>query len=311
MIHDLCHCASNNNQESRASSSGEDETIIMSIYPEDLLESSQQEALSRFRLLLTQEGLIRKRDDDNSLLRFLRARAFNIAKAKAMFEAMLEWRKEIGADTIKETFQFPEREAIKELYPHFHHKTDKMGRPVYIERLGQLQVDELLKITTMDRMLLYHVKEWEILIDRKIPACSNKAGTCISQTLTILDMKGVTMRHMSKQVRNFIQKITKVDQDFYPEYLGKMFIVNAPTAFKAMWAVVRPWLDKRTQKKIEVHGGNFSSKLLELVDSENLPAFLGGSCCCPGGCENADAGPWNERIYQQKQVYDESSKAMD
>jgi len=120
-----------------------------------------------------------------------------------------------------------------------------------------------------------------------------------------------TMRHMSKQVRNFIQKITKVDQDFYPEYLGKMFIVNAPTAFKAMWAVVRPWLDKRTQKKIEVHGGNFSSKLLELVDSENLPAFLGGSCCCPGGCENADAGPWNERIYQQKQVYDESSKAMD
>jgi len=109
--------------------------------------------------------------------------------------------------------------------------------------------------------------------------------------------------HRSKQLRNFIQKITKVDRDFYPEYLWKRFIVNAPTAFKAMWAVVRPWLDKRTQKKIEVHGGNFSSKLLELVDSENLPAFLGGSCCCPGGCENADAGPWNKRIYKQKQVY--------
>ncbi len=52
-----------------------------------------------------------------------------------------------------------------------------MGRPVYIERLGQLQVDELLKVTTMDRMLLYHVKEWEILIDWKIPACSKKADT--------------------------------------------------------------------------------------------------------------------------------------
>jgi hypothetical protein len=120
------------------------------------------------------------------------------------------------------------------------------------------------------------------------------------------------MRHMSKQVRNFIQKITKVDQDFYPEYLGKMFIVNAPTAFKAMWAIVRPWLDKRTQKKIEVHGGNFSSKLLELVDSENLPAFLGGTCCCPGGCENADAGPWNESIHQKKQPYNEPPlKALD
>jgi hypothetical protein len=164
----------------------------MSVHPEDLMQS-QQETLHRFRVILTEEGLIRKRDDDNYLLRFLRARAFNIAKAKAMFEAMLEWRKDIGADTIKETFQFPEREAIKELYPHFHHKTDKMGRPVYIERLGQLQVDELLKTTTMDRMLLYHVKEWETLIDWKIPACSKMAGTCISQTLTILDMKGLVI----------------------------------------------------------------------------------------------------------------------
>jgi hypothetical protein len=93
----------------------------------------------------------------------------------------------------QQTFEFPEREAVKELYPHFHHKTDKMGRPVYIERLGQLQVDELLKTTTMDRMLLYHVKEWETLIDWKIPACSKMAGTCISQTLTILDMKGLVI----------------------------------------------------------------------------------------------------------------------
>lgn len=52
-------------------------------------------------------------------------------------------------------------------------------------------MDELLKITTMDRMLLYHVKEWEVLIDWKFPACSKKAGTYISQSLTILDLKGV------------------------------------------------------------------------------------------------------------------------
>ncbi len=107
-------------------------------------------------------------------------------------------RIEVGViRSVWQTFQFPERDAIKELYPHFHHKTDKLGRPVYIERLGQLQVDELLKVTTMDRMLLYHVKEWEILIDWKIPACSKKAGTNISQTLTILDMKGVVMFHQA------------------------------------------------------------------------------------------------------------------
>ena len=52
-------------------------------------------------------------------------------------------------------------------------------------------MDELLRITTMDRMLFYHVKEWEVLIDWKFPACSKKAGTYISQSLTILDLKGV------------------------------------------------------------------------------------------------------------------------
>ncbi|KAJ7187647.1 hypothetical protein O6H91_22G061100 [Diphasiastrum complanatum] len=260
---------------------------------------SQEEALCRFKALLLEQRLLRKRDEDHDLLRFLRARSFDVTKAKAMYEAMLDWRREIGADTIKETFEFPERKAIKELYPHFHHKTDRLGRPIYIGRLGQLHVEELLKITTMERMLLYHVKEWEILVDWKFPACSKKAGKNVSQSLAILDLKGVTMKHMSKQVRHFIQMISKVDQDYYPEYLGKMIMVNAPIAFKAIWAIVKPWLDKRTQKKIEVHGSNFASKLLELADRENLPEFLGGCCHCPGGCEHSDAGPWNDPQFQQ------------
>eukprot|EP00246_Nothoceros_aenigmaticus_P002365 TRINITY_DN13217_c0_g1_i1.p1 TRINITY_DN13217_c0_g1~~TRINITY_DN13217_c0_g1_i1.p1 ORF type:complete len:289 (+),score=58.45 TRINITY_DN13217_c0_g1_i1:81-947(+) len=269
----------------------------MSCLLEDL-SPSQEEALLRLRSLLTEHKLLRKKDDDYTLLRFLRARSFDVGKAKAMFEAMIEWRQEIGADTIRETFEFPERKATKALYPHFHHKTDKVGRPVYIERLGQLNIEEVLKVTTIDRMLLYHVKEWEVLIDWKFPACTRAAGKMIAQSLTILDLKGVTMKHMSKQVRHFIQKITKLDQDYYPEHLGNMIIVNAPTAFKAIWSLVKPCLDKRTQKKIEVHGGHFSHKLLELVDRESLPTFLGGSCNCLGGCENSDAGPWNEPRFQ-------------
>eukprot|EP01018_Ginkgo_biloba_P035224 Gb_14296 [translate_table: standard] len=113
-----------------------------------------------------------------------------------------------------------------------------------------------------------------------------------------------TMKHMSKQVRHFIQRISKVDQDYYPEYLGKMVIVNTPTAFKAIWAIIKPWLDKRTQKKIEVHGSNYTHKLLELVEADNLPEFLGGSCQCPGGCENSDAGPWNDAPFQPSYYYE-------
>lgn len=293
---DLCHCTSS--AESSSHHMAQVVDAHLGLPHEDFLTPSQQEALLWLRHSLQDKGALRKRDSDADLLRFLRARSFDVPKARAMYEAMLDWRKEIGADTIKETFRFPERKAAKEMYPHFHHKTDKIGRPVYVERYGQLHLEDLLKITTLDRLLLYHIKEWEILIDWKFPACSKAAGRPISQSLTILDLKGVTMKHLSKQVRSFMQKITRIDQDYYPEYLGRMLIVNAPTSFKAMWQLVKPWLDKQTQKKIEVHGSNFTGKLLELVDTENLPEFLGGSCRCPGGCENSDAGPWNESHFQ-------------
>lgn len=102
MLHDLCQCA--HNQVSGASSSREDERVS------DMsgeLTQSQQDTLAKFKEVLTEQGLIRKRDDDQSLLRFLRARSFDIAKAKAMFEAMLEWRQEVGADTIREVRKNP------------------------------------------------------------------------------------------------------------------------------------------------------------------------------------------------------------
>eukprot|EP00250_Pteridium_aquilinum_P009496 c18704_g1_i1 orf=502-1479(-) len=303
---DLCHCTSGGSQEgdehphvSGVAKVADSSSVI--VEDENLLTDAQEEALHRLKSSLYERGYLRTRDTDADLLRFLRARSFDVTKSRAMYEAMVEWRQEIGADTIKETFKFPERKATKELYPHFHHKTDKRGRPIYIERYGQLQLEDLLKVTTLDRLLLYHIKEWEVLIDWKFPSCSRVAGRPITQSLTILDLKGVTMKHLSKQVRQFIQKIARIDQDYYPEHLGRMLIINAPTSFKAMWQLIKPWLDKSTQKKIEVHGSNYSVKLLELVDSENLPEFLGGTCRCRGGCENSDAGPWNEFPYNPYQ----------
>ena len=102
MFHDLCHCG--HNQVSGASDSSREEERMSDMAGE--LTQSQEDTLAKFRELLSEQGLLRKKDDDYSLLRFLRARGFDIAKAKAMFEAMLEWRQEIGADTIREVLAY-------------------------------------------------------------------------------------------------------------------------------------------------------------------------------------------------------------
>ena len=50
-------------------------------------------------------------------------------------------------------------------------------------------------------------------------------------------------------------------------------------------------LDERTSAKITVLGSDYQTHLLELVDEENLPTFMGGSSKCS---ENSDIGPWND-----------------
>lgn len=41
-------------------------------------------------------------------------------------------------------------------------------------------------------------------------------------------------------------------QDNYPEMLGHICIINAPTIFKLIWSFAKGFLDIRTQGKIEV-----------------------------------------------------------
>jgi len=39
-------------------------------------------------------------------------------------------------------------------------------------------------------------------------------------------------------------------QDYYPERLGKLFIVNAPYIFMKVWQIIYPFIDNKTKKKV-------------------------------------------------------------
>ncbi|EGR48953.1 hypothetical protein MKX07_007053 [Trichoderma sp. CBMAI-0711] len=256
------------------------------------LTPEQQAKVHQLRMLLEAEGLT-ERLDTLTLLRFLRARKFDVELAKQMFVDTEKWRAEIKLDEILPTWDYPEKAEISKYYKQFYHKIDNDGRPVYIETLGGIDLAAMYKITSAERMLTNLAVEYERVADPRLPACSRKAGHLLETCCTIMDLKGVTLTKVP-QVYSYVRQASVISQNYYPERLGKLFLINAPWGFSTVWSVVKGWLDPVTVKKINILGSGYQSELLKHIPAENIPKEFGGTCSCEGGCENSDAGPWHD-----------------
>ena len=149
---------------------------------------------SSVRGLVASQFRSRAVTDWHTLLRFLRAREYDIKKTVTMYMDHLKWRKENDVDNVLETFDFKEREQYLSVYPQGYYNTDREGRPVTIQHLGQVQPKRIMQITTEERMIRFHVQEYERFLKKIAPICSRLAGHHIDQSTTILDVKGARLR---------------------------------------------------------------------------------------------------------------------
>lgn len=247
------------------------------------------------RAALTALGY-KDRLDLASMLRFLRARKFDVKLATEMFVKCEKWREEFGTNTILDDFHYNEKKQVAQFYPQYYHKTDKDGRPIYIEQLGAVKINEMYKITTQEKMLKNLVWEYESFTRYRLPACSRLQGHLVETSCTIMDLKGISLSTAS-QVYSYISEASNIGQNYYPERMGKFYLINAPFGFATVFSLIKRFLDPVTISKIFVLGSKYQPELLKQIPIQNLPVKFGGKSESVGGVEYADDGPWRDPQY--------------
>ncbi|KAJ8681420.1 hypothetical protein QAD02_017207 [Eretmocerus hayati] len=216
---------------------------------------------------------------DATLLRFLRARDFSVDRAREMLTQSLHWRKKHQIDKILEEYGMPQ--VVKDYFPGGWHHFDKDGRPLYILRLGQMDVKGLLKSIGEDELLmlaLHICEEGLSLMDE----ATNVYGKPISQWSLLIDLEGLNMRHLWRPGIKALLRIIEIVESNYPETMGRVLILRAPRCFPILWTLISTFIHENTRNKFIFYCGTDyqeqgSGGLTDYIESENLPDFLGGS----------------------------------
>jgi hypothetical protein len=176
--------------------------------------------------------------------------------------------------------------------------------------MGGIDLTAMYKITTAERMLTNLAVEYERLSDPRLPAASRKAGQLLETCCTIMDLKGVGITKIP-QVYSYVKLASGMSQNYYPERLGRMYLINSPWGFSGVWNAIKGWLDPVTVSKIHILGSGYQKELMAQVPAENLPKTLGGTCECAGGCMFSNAGPWQEPEWARPAKWEKSPAAAE
>ena len=80
-----------------------------------------------------------------------------------------------------------------------------------------------------------------------------------------------------KYLRTVKEIAISIGPPFYPETTYKCLLVNAPRVAASAWAALRVFLPRETAAKVSiVSAKDTAAHLLEEIDAEQLPVFLGG-----------------------------------
>lgn len=117
------------------------------------MSPEQQECFNQFKQWIQMNNATSNPwHTDSFLLKFCRARKFELDKVILMFSNYMEYRKTEQIDDIVYSFKFEQKEACQPYYPRGYCGVDKIGRPVYIERSGMIDPTKIWENVDADTL---------------------------------------------------------------------------------------------------------------------------------------------------------------
>jgi hypothetical protein len=140
------------------------------------LDDKQQQCLDKFKAHLLKKGNLGLDNPwftDQYLLRFCRARKFDVAKTVKMWEDFIAERATNKVDDLCANFVYDELPQVVEVYTRGYYGVDRFGHPVYYDFSGKINPDEVLKVTTEERFFQYIYADYERCLKFRLLAMSH------------------------------------------------------------------------------------------------------------------------------------------
>ncbi|KAF7563767.1 hypothetical protein G7046_g353 [Stylonectria norvegica] len=220
-------------------------------------------------------GMLKHDHPDALVLRFLRARKWDVEKALKMLVSTMAWRhtdmhvdddimKNGDAGAIEE-----EKDSSKQVSKDFLaqlrmgksflHGTDKEGRPICVVRVRLHKQGEQCE-ESLERYTVYTIETCRMVLAHPIDTA------CV-----VFDMTGFSMANMDYTPVKFMIKCFEAN---YPESLGAVLVHKAPWVFQGIWKIIRGWLDPVVASK--VHFTNNRSDMEAFIDPRHIIKELDG-----------------------------------
>ena len=250
------------------------------------INDHQLKCAAELKAIIEKEELDFNTDQEDEflkLLRFLRARKFNVKLAMDMVREDVRWRAENNRSIIrKQTASEVLNCDLSKFYTYFPvwiQGVDKQQRPVSYRQFGKLEIWNVLKLTSLDSLIRFHAWETEQAL-RLMYQARDKHGYNIETFLLVCDAEGWNLSLATSDAFAFIKGMVVTDADHYPERLGTLLLINAPSALTFAWRIIQTFIDAKTKEKIHIYGSNRSEwlpVLLKYVDEDKIPVQYGGT----------------------------------